>query len=197
VDEPVRVLSLLGLAFLLLLAGLEVDFDSLRGRLLQVSGAGFLVSLALALAVGAALDSAGVVRSGLLVAMFIPFFFVTSGLTFDGDALFSGASTLARVPLFLAALLVVRALPALLYVRLVGGRRSAAAGLLQATSLGFLVVAGRIGMDLGLLSAANGAALVAAGLLSVLLFPVAALTLLSTESARSETPAAAPAPPRA
>jgi hypothetical protein len=33
-------------------------------------------------------------------------------------------------------------------------------------------------MQLGLLSAANGAALVAAGLLSVLLFPLAALTVL-------------------
>ena len=43
-DEPIRVLALLGLAFLLLLAGLEVDFDSLRGRLLRVAGSGFLSS---------------------------------------------------------------------------------------------------------------------------------------------------------
>ena len=53
-----------------------------------------------------------------------------------------------------------------------------AAGLLQSTTLGFLVVAGRIGMDLGLLSAANGAALVAAGLVSILVFPSAALSVL-------------------
>ena len=32
IDEPVQVLSLIGLAFLLLLAGLEIDFDRLRGR---------------------------------------------------------------------------------------------------------------------------------------------------------------------
>src|SRR5712691_6327533 len=31
-DEPVQVLGLLGLAFLLLLAGLEIDFDRLRSR---------------------------------------------------------------------------------------------------------------------------------------------------------------------
>jgi predicted Kef-type K+ transport protein len=53
-----------------------------------------------------------------------------------------------------------------------------AAALLQATSLGFFVVAGQIGMDLGLISEATGAALIAAGLLSVLLFPVGALVVL-------------------
>ena len=46
-------------------------------------------------------------------------------------------------------------------------------------------------MQLGLISAANGAALVAAGLLSVLLFPFAALTLVR----RAEAPGPAqPAP---
>ena len=40
------------------------------------------------------------------------------------------------------------------------------------------VVAGEIGMELGLISRATGAALIAAGLLSVLLFPLAALVLL-------------------
>lgn len=110
--------------------------------------------------------------------VFIPFFFVTSGLKFDLNALFASAGTVARVPIFLAALLAVRGLPALLYRPLVSGAEAAAAGLLQATSLGFFVVAGQIGMQLGLLSAANGAALVAAGLLSVLLCPLAALTIL-------------------
>jgi len=123
--------------------------------------------------------------------VFIPFFFVTSGLKFDLNALFAGAGTVARVPIFLAALLAVRGLPALLYRPLVSGTEAAAAGLLHATSLGFFVVAGQIGMQLGLLSAANGAALVAAGLLSVLLFPLAALTILR----RADAPVpAAPGP---
>ena len=52
------------------------------------------------------------------------------------------------------------------------------AGLLQATSLPFIVAATAIGMDLDLLSGAEGAALVGAGLLSVLLFPVTGLALL-------------------
>jgi Kef-type K+ transport system membrane component KefB len=109
--------------------------------------------------------------------VFVPFFFVTAGMQLDLDAL-GDASTLARVPLFVAALLAVRGLPALLYRGEAGMRGAVAAGLLQATTLGFLVVAGRIGLDLGLLSAANGAALVAAGLLSVLVFPSAALSVL-------------------
>jgi Kef-type K+ transport system membrane component KefB len=114
--------------------------------------------------------------------VFVPFFFVTSGLKFDLDALFASAGTVARVPLFLAVLLAARGLPAFLYRRVVSGGEVVAAGLLQATSLGFFVVAGQIGMQLGLISAANGAALVAAGLLSVLLFPAAALMLVRREA---------------
>src|SRR5262245_2125583 len=43
-DEPVRVLALLGLSFLLLIAGLEVDFERLRGRLLAVTAFAFGIS---------------------------------------------------------------------------------------------------------------------------------------------------------
>jgi Kef-type K+ transport system membrane component KefB len=334
-DEPVQVLALLGLSFLLFIAGLEVDYERLRGRLLRVTGLGFLVSLVLGLAIGVALHAGGLVRSPLLVAImfsatglgivisvlkdagqvetpfgqlviasssiaevgtivlltlffsgessslgaklvllglfgvlcvvvilavtrvarsmrvtqallslqdttsqirvrgaflllavfvvaaerfgleailgaflagailklvdrdeamthpqfrskleaagfgiFIPFFFVASGMRYDAGALFGHASTLARVPLFLAILLAVRGLPALLYRRVVSGREAGAAALLQATSLSFFVVATQIGQDMGLISAANAAAIVAAGLLSVLLFPLAALTIL-------------------
>jgi Kef-type K+ transport system membrane component KefB len=53
VDGPVEVMSLLGLAFLLLLAGLEVEFEMLRGRLLKITALGFLVSFGVALAAAA------------------------------------------------------------------------------------------------------------------------------------------------
>jgi len=120
----------------------------------------------------------------------IPIFFVTSGLRFDLDALAADASALAKVPLFVAALLVARAVPAVLYRRVLPERSDiAAAGLLQATSLPFIVAATAIGLELGLLSAASAAGLVAAGLLSVLLFPLLALGLLSARRA------AAPASP--
>jgi predicted Kef-type K+ transport protein len=84
---------------------------------------------------------------------------------------------------------LVRGLPALLYRRVLDARRTAIAGLLQATSLPFIVAATGIGMELGLLDAADGAALVGAGLLSVLLFPLAGLVLLRRAAA---TPQRAP-----
>lgn len=334
-DLPIQVVSVVGLAFLLFLAGLEVEVDRLRGRLLRLPAYGFVLSLALGLGIGLAMQAVGQVRSPLLIGItlvatslglvvpvlkdaaeastdfgqlviaggtvadfgavilltlffsgeasgvgakllllaifvltiaavalsvaragrsmrisaavlrlqdttaqirvrgavllliafvalasrfgletilgaflagvvlgmvdrdplmthphfrtklegigygfLIPVFFVASGLTFDIDALFSSPSTVLRVPLFLAALLAVRGLPALLYRPLVGDRGTVAAALLQATTLPFIVVATRIGVSLGLITSANAAALVAAGLLSVVLFPLLALGLL-------------------
>ncbi len=110
--------------------------------------------------------------------VFIPIFFVTTGIRFDLAALFASASTILLVPLFLLALLLVRGIPALLYRPLTDTRRTIVAGLLQAISLPFIVAASQIGMELGLLTKATGAALITAGLLSVILFPITALTLL-------------------
>jgi predicted Kef-type K+ transport protein len=52
------------------------------------------------------------------------------------------------------------------------------AALVQTTSLPFIVAATMIGMELDLLDQATGAAPIAAGLLSVLLFPLLARTIL-------------------
>ena len=336
VDEPVTVLATIGLAFLLLLAGLEIDFDRLRGRLLRLTLIGYLLSFGIAVVVGLGLRAGDLVASPLLIAIilsatglgvilpilkdagqtatpfgqvvvagasiaevmpiillslffsgesgglgaklalliaflafvvavgvvllglehstrvsqtllrlqdttaeirvrgafvllavfvmlaskfgleailgaflagatlklvdrdegmthaffhrkleaagfgvFVPFFFVSTGIGLDVESLFDNGSTLARVPLFLAALLVVRALPALVYRPFAErGSQLVAGGLLQATSLSIPVVAGQIGVDLGLIRPENYVALVAAGLLSVIIFPLVALTLL-------------------
>jgi len=335
IDTPIRVLSLLGLAFLLLLAGLEVDYERLRGRVLRLTALGYAASFALAVLIGLGLHAGGLVKSPLLVAIalsatsagivipilldagevttrfgqlvaagvsiaeiapiillslffseksggvgvkllllglfglfvltvglvvlgversgrisatlvrlqdttaeirirasflllsvfavlaerlgleailgaflagaiiklvdrdqmtthpefhrklaavgygvFVPFFFVSTGVSFDLDALFSDATNLLRVPIFLAALLVARGLPAVIYRSLATRTQTFAAAFLQATSISFLVVAGRIGVDLGLVRPVVYAALVTAGLLSVVLFPATALTLL-------------------
>jgi Kef-type K+ transport system membrane component KefB len=336
-DLPIKVLALVGLAFLLFQAGLEVDLERLQGRLLRLAGLGFVVSLGLALPVGYALHAAGQVRSPLLVAIvlsatalglvapvlkdarqnesqfgqlvlagatiadfgtvillslffsekvagvgaklalvgsflalvaaiglavaraghlrmlsgvlvrlqdttaqirvrgavllligfvalaerfgletilgafmagvilrildrdtathphfrlkldgigfgfLIPVFFVSSGLQFDLSALRSSVSTMLRVPVFLVALLLVRGVPGLLYGRVLDKRHTIAAGLLQATSLSFVVAAVQIGISLGQITAATGAALIGAGLLSVMLFPLFALMLLGGE----------------
>ena len=110
--------------------------------------------------------------------LFIPVFFVSSGIRFDLDALLDDPANLAMVPIFLAALVVVRGLPAVIYRGLVGDRRAAIAGVLQATSLPFIVAATTIGVELGAIDAAESSALIAAGLLSVLIFPLTGLTLL-------------------
>jgi len=335
VDVALQVLSILGLAVLLFLAGLEIDVDQLRGRLLGLAGASFASSIAVALAVAAGLAAAGLVESPLLVAiiltatslgivvpvlkdagqassefgqlviaassiadfgavillslffsqeatgpggqllligglaalaaavglalarvgrsarvaaalarlqdssaqirvrgavlllaglvlvaqrlgletilgaflaggvlrvvdrdramthpafrvkldalgygLFIPIFFVVSGLRFDLRAFTGHPANLRLVPLFLAALLAARGMPALLYRSRVGMRHAVVAGMLQATSLPFIVAAAQIGMALGKLDRATGTALVAAGLLSVLTLPLGALTIL-------------------
>ena len=338
VDLPVRILSLVGLAFLLFLAGLEIDVERLRGRTLRLTSLGFLLSIALGIVVGLGLDAAGAVKSPLFLAivlsatslgvivpvlkdsgnvatpfgqlviaaasiadfgaiillslffsgqgstdttgklillggfallvagvgvavaraersmrlsdallrlqdttaqirvrgafvlligfvaladqvgletilgafaagallslidrdqamthplfrlkleaagfgLFIPVFFVSSGLRFDLNALFSSASTLARVPVFLLALVVVRGLPALVYQSrgTLDRRQAAIAGLLQATSLPFIVTATMIGQQIGVITKPTAAALIAAGLLSVVIFPAAGLALL-------------------
>src|SRR3954463_11300260 len=350
VDTTISVVATLGLAFLLFLAGLEIDFSRLRGRVLRLAGAGFALSFVIALAVSGALDAAGLVDAPLLVAIalvatslgvlipvlkdagessstlgqlviaagsiadfgaiillsifftgeggtgatllligsllglavvvlvavrgaersrriradllrlqdttaqirvraalvlfvgfaalahelglevilgtfiagailslvdrdrvmthpdfrrkleavgfgfFIPAFFVTSGVRFDLQALTASASNLLMVPVFLVALLAARGLPAILYRRLLGGRHAAIAGLMQATSLPFIVAATAIGMDLKLIDAAASAALIGAGLLSVLLFPLTGLVLLRQSGTPRKQPDAEPAP---
>jgi Kef-type K+ transport system membrane component KefB len=108
----------------------------------------------------------------------VPVFFVTSGLTFDLRALVHSPSAFAEIPLFLLGLLVVRGVPAIVYRSSVGPRNAIAIGLLQATSLPFLVVASAIGVSLGVIKPVTGTALVSAGLLSCVIFPLVALILL-------------------
>ena len=129
---------------------------------------------------------------GIGYGVFAPFFFIASGIRFDLPALLASTASLALIPLFLGAMLVIHGLPALLlYRRLLGWRRTLAAGLFQSTSLGLLVIIAQIGRESGTIAPAVGAALVAAGLLSVLIFPLGALILLR-QSDHAE-PASAPA----
>ncbi|HEY6287620.1 MAG TPA: cation:proton antiporter [Ktedonobacteraceae bacterium] len=109
---------------------------------------------------------------------FVPIFFITSGIDFNLHAMFGDFSILALVPLFLAALLLVRGVPAILYQRRLDTRHTVIAGMLQATLLTFIVAATQIGVQLHLISSSISAALVASGLLSVIIYPLIALILL-------------------
>src|SRR5438067_7022103 len=69
IDTPIQVMSLLGLAFLLLLAGLEVEYERFRGRLLRLTALGYALSFGLALLIGLGLHASGLVKSPLLIGI--------------------------------------------------------------------------------------------------------------------------------
>lgn len=118
----------------------------------------------------------------------VPIFFISSGLRFDLQSLIDTPSALLRVPVFLAALLLVRGVPAALYSGVLGRDDAITAGLLQATSLPFIVTATQIGVAVDAVTPVTAAALVSAGLLSTIIFPSVALNRLE-RAARSNEPA--------
>ena len=115
---------------------------------------------------------------GIGFGFLIPIFFIATGVSFQLKALLTNPVAIAEVPLFLVALLIVRGLPALLYRRSTGTRHAVAAGLLQATTLTFVIVATQIGLSTGKITPTAAGSLLAAGLMSAVLFPGAAQRLL-------------------
>ena len=175
----VRIAFVLLIAFVALAEelGLEVVLGAfLAGAMLRALDRGDDLARS---AIGERLEAIG-------FGVFIPVFFVASGMQLELGELFESAGDVVLVPAILASLLFVRALPALVYRRAIGGRPAAAAGLLQATSLPFIVAASQIGVELGHISSGTAAGLVAAGVVSVLLFPALALALLGSRSGRAE-----------
>ena len=69
IDQPVNVVALLGLAFLLFLAGLEIDLRATTPRQLRATLAGFAGSLLLGAVAGAAFHAVGWVRDPFFLAI--------------------------------------------------------------------------------------------------------------------------------
>lgn len=158
------------------LVGLSVflDLDMLLGAF--VAGAVWRIIMA-----NAPKKDAEAVESKIEAVAFgllIPIFFLYTGVTFDLDALLASPSSLALVPLFLLALLVIRGASAQLSAP-AGMTPSdrGALGLLAATGLPIIVAVTAVGVDEKLLDSATAAALVGAGMLSVLLYPLIAMML--------------------
>lgn len=107
----------------------------------------------------------------------VPIFFISTGLTFDLNALISSPTTLLLLPVFLVLLLLVRGSSTLITSRGLSGPDRRAALLLGATGLPIIVAVTDIGVDSGELLAGTAAALVGAGMLSVLLFPLIGLAV--------------------
>src|SRR3954464_8546889 len=70
-DRTVSVIALIGLAFVLFLAGLEIDFARLRGPVLRLTALGFALSFGVAVLASLGLGAAGLVDTPLLVAIIL------------------------------------------------------------------------------------------------------------------------------
>jgi Kef-type K+ transport system membrane component KefB len=71
IDEPLNVLSLLALGFLLFIAGSEVNVSSLRGKLLRKAVGSYGLSLAIAFAAATLLGAADIVLTPSLIAVIL------------------------------------------------------------------------------------------------------------------------------
>lgn len=123
---------------------------------------------------------------------FVPFFFVTSGISFDLAALGSLGAMLKLV-MFFGLFLVVRGLPAmLLYRGVLGVRDRAALAFYCATELPLVVAITTIATETGHMRTSTAAGLVGAAMLSTLVYPFVGLALRkSAEAEQGEQPPAA------
>jgi Kef-type K+ transport system membrane component KefB len=107
--------------------------------------------------------------------IFIPIFFISSGMTIDLTAI---THSPLRLLVLLALLLVVRGLPSLLVYRHdLSPRERVEMTFITATSLPLLIALAEIGEQDGVMLPATAAALVGAGVLSVLIYPLIAVGL--------------------
>ena len=107
--------------------------------------------------------------------IFIPIFFISSGMSLDLKAI---ARDPLRLLLFFAMLLVVRGLPSLLvYRRALPTRQRVEITFITATTLPLLIALADIGQQDGVMLPSTAAALVGAGVLAVLVYPLIAVSL--------------------
>jgi Kef-type K+ transport system membrane component KefB len=159
------------LVFGLVALAAELGLDLLLGGFV----AGMITRVALRGREVAVFDSKlNAVGYGLL----IPFFFITSGMNFDLDALTSSVSGMLKLPLFLALFLVVRGTPALLlYRRALDARERLALAFFSATELPLVVAITTVAINTGHMRSSTAAGLVGAAIISALIYPLIGLRL--------------------
>jgi Kef-type K+ transport system membrane component KefB len=110
--------------------------------------------------------------------LLIPFFFVTSGMAFDLDALTGSAEAIGKMFMFLALFLVVRGTPGLLLYRgALAVRDRLALAFFCATELPLVVAITTIAVDQGHMHSDTAAGLVGAAIISTLIYPLIGLRL--------------------
>ena len=179
-----------GVRFVLLLiaalVGLSVmlDLDMLLGAF--VAGAVWRIIMARAPEKDAAAMETKL--EAIAFGLFVPIFFLYTGVNFDLQALTGSSSAMLMLPLFLVALLVLRGTTAQLSAPPGASVRDRTAlGLLAATGLPIIVAVTAIGVDHKMIDTGTAAALVGAGMLSVLLFPLFGM-LIRGDAARLVDP---------
>jgi len=124
--------------------------------------------------------------------LFVPFFFVVSGMKLDVAALFASVSGVVKMLVFFLMFLVVRGTPALiLYRRVLAARERAALALMSSTQLPLVLAITTVAVSGGHMRPSTAAALVGAAVLSTLAFPIVGLRL------RRDVPRDSPPPQRA
>jgi Kef-type K+ transport system membrane component KefB len=110
--------------------------------------------------------------------VFVPFFFVVSGMKLDIDALFASVESVMKMVLFFGLFLVVRGTPALLLYRdVLDARARAALALMSSTQLPLVLAITTLAVETGHMRPSTAAALVGAAVLSTLVFPILGLRL--------------------
>ena len=118
---------------------------------------------------------------------FVPFFFITSGISFDLGALGS-VEAMLKLVMFFGLFLVVRGAPAmLLYRKVLRARQRAALAFYSATELPLVVAITTIATESGHMKTSTAAGLVGAAMLSTLIFPFAGQALQKRAVAEGET----------
>ena len=110
--------------------------------------------------------------------VFVPFFFVVSGMQLDLAALFASVAGVLKMALFFVLFFVVRGTPALLLYRDVLDRRERLAlALFASTQLPLVLAITTLARESGHMHASTAASLVGAAVLSTLVFPLLGLRL--------------------
>jgi Kef-type K+ transport system membrane component KefB len=118
---------------------------------------------------------------------FVPFFFVTSGIDFDLEALGS-VEALAKLAMFFVLFLVVRGTPAmLLYRGVLRSRQRVALAFYSSTELPLVVAITTIATETGHMRTSTAAGLVGAAMLSTLVFPFVGRAFQERAVAAGET----------
>jgi Kef-type K+ transport system membrane component KefB len=116
--------------------------------------------------------------SAVAFGVFVPFFFIASGMKLDMGALFASASGVLKMLAFFLIFLVVRGTPALvLYRRVMDRRERIALALMSSTQLPLVLAITTLATESGHMRPSTAAALVGAAVLSTLVFPAVGLRL--------------------